>query len=57
MEEKINDSRRSAFKKIGKTAAFVIPTIVTFKVSAITVVPSGRFSLSEGEHKEEMRHV
>jgi hypothetical protein len=43
MEEKNEvtlKSRREMLKKVGKTAAFVVPTLITFKVSALTVIPS-----------------
>jgi len=37
--EKLN-SRREILKKVGKTAAFVVPTIVTFEVSKLAVAAS-----------------
>ena len=40
-EEKVEDSRRDALKKAGKVAAFVIPTLVTFHLSAFAgLIPS-----------------
>lgn len=55
MEELNNDklnSRREILKKVGKTAAFVIPTLVTFSVSSLAAhasVPAPKRShLSDG---------
>ena len=41
MDEEVKDSRREALKKVGKAAAFVIPTMVTFQVSKLAVAASG----------------
>jgi len=37
MSEETRDTRRDALKKVGKVAAFVIPTMVTFDISALAV--------------------
>jgi hypothetical protein len=43
MEEQNNEklsSRRELLKKAGKTAAFVVPTLVTFHISNLAVAAS-----------------
>lgn len=37
MSEEARDSRREMLKKVGKTAAFVIPTMITFKLQECKV--------------------
>lgn len=54
MEEQNSEklsSRREILKKVGKTAAFVVPTLVTFHVSNLNVKASeviSRSHLSDG---------
>ena len=43
MEEKNEvtlKSRREMLKKVGKTAAFVVPTLITFQISSLAVTAS-----------------
>jgi len=44
MEEKIKETsnpRRELLKKVGKTAVFVIPTLITFSIPSLAVAASG----------------
>jgi hypothetical protein len=43
------ESRRDLLKRIGKTAAFVIPSMVTFSISSLAVKPSGSHG-NNGNH-------
>ena len=40
MEEESKDSRRGALKKIGKTASFVVPLMVSFNMNTLAVPAS-----------------
>ena len=54
MEEQINEklsSRRELLKKVGKTAAFVVPTLVTFQISNLAVAASKTRSHGGDEHR------
>lgn len=39
-KEELSSSRRDLLKKAGKTAAFVVPTIVTFSIPSLQVSAS-----------------
>ncbi len=42
-KEEHNTSRRDILKKAGKTAAFAVPTIMTFSIPSLAVEASGAF--------------
>lgn len=50
------ESRRDLLKKIGKTAAFVIPTMVTFSISSLAVKPSSNNGNSYGNNNPDQNH-
>jgi hypothetical protein len=55
MDEEIKSTRREILKKAGRTTVFVIPTIISFKISALACTPSN-VAASVGNHHETHRN-